>query len=261
MKDSFSIYRSTFDALVSLPPDIAQSVLKSVGEYSMDDKEPDQSDPIAYAFFCQIRPLLDKSKKRAEAGRAGGEASDKQTEANVSKRKQTEANVSKRKQTEANSKQTEANSKQTEANGSKQQANSSINKKEEIRKEKIKDLNTLSSSSADYEYEAVIDYLNAKAGTAFRDKSRDTRSHIKARFDDGFTLEDFKTVIDKKVAEWGGTDMAKYLRPATLFGTKFEAYLNQTSGRPKNSFNNFSQRDYDYAELERQLIAAQRATG
>lgn len=239
MKDSFTVYRSTYDALVSLPPDIAQNIMRLIGGYAMDDVEPDQTDPIAFAFFCQIKPLLDKSKKRTEAGKAGGEA----------------------RQIEANSKQTEANSKQTEANGSKQQANSSINKKEEIRKEKIKDLNTLSSSSADYEYEAVIDYLNAKAGTAFRDKSRDTRSHIKARFDDGFTLEDFKTVIDKKVAEWGGTDMAKYLRPATLFGTKFEAYLNQTSGRPKNSFNNFSQRDYDYAELERQLIAAQRATG
>ena len=253
MKDSFTVYRSTYDALVSLPPDIAQNIMRLIGGYAMDDVEPDQTDPIAFAFFCQIKQLLDKSKKRTEAGKAGGEA--RQIEATD---KQTEANS---KQIQANSKQTEANSKQTEANGSKQQANSSINKKEEIRKEKIKDLNTLSSSSADYEYEAVIDYLNAKAGTAFRDKSRDTRSHIKARFDDGFTLEDFKTVIDKKVAEWGGTDMAKYLRPATLFGTKFEAYLNQTSGRPQNSFNNFSQRDYDYAELERQLIAAQRATG
>jgi len=43
---------------------------------------------------------------------------------------------------------------------------------------------------------------------------------------DGYKLEDFQTVISKKCAEWKGTDMEKYLRPETLFGTKFESYLN-----------------------------------
>ena len=33
--------------------------------------------------------------------------------------------------------------------------------------------------------------------------------------------------IDKKVAEWQGTDMSKFIRPQTLFGTKFDGYLNQ----------------------------------
>ena len=42
-----------------------------------------------------------------------------------------------------------------------------------------------------------------------------------------FTVEDFKTVIDKKSLEWMGTEREKYLRPQTLFGTKFESYLNQ----------------------------------
>ena len=44
---------------------------------------------------------------------------------------------------------------------------------------------------------------------------------------DGFTVDDFQTVITKKAKEWQGTDMAQYLRPETLFGTKFEGYLNQ----------------------------------
>ena len=43
---------------------------------------------------------------------------------------------------------------------------------------------------------------------------------------EGFTIEDFKTVIDKKAAEWQGTDFEQYLWPTTLFGTKFEGYLN-----------------------------------
>lgn len=121
--------------------------------------------------------------------------------------------------------------------------------------------NTITNTDSDtkYQYKAVIDYLNEKAGTAFKDKSKDSRSHIKARFDDGFSLDDFKTVIDKKVAEWGGTDMAKFLRPSTLFGTKFESYLNQQAGTKNttNRFNNFEGRSYDYDDLERQLLAVQ----
>ena len=48
-----------------------------------------------------------------------------------------------------------------------------------------------------------------------------------ARIKEGFTLEDFKRVIDWKVSKWIGTDMEQYLRPETLFGTKFESYLNE----------------------------------
>ena len=72
----------------------------------------------------------------------------------------------------------------------------------------------------------IVDYLNSKAGTAFRASSKATASHINARLQEGFTINDFKTVIDKKCAEWLGTEFEQYLRPMTLFGTKFEAYLN-----------------------------------
>lgn len=80
-------------------------------------------------------------------------------------------------------------------------------------------------------YKIIIDYLNDKAGTKYRSSSKDTQKHIKARFNNGFTLEDFKSVIDNKVSEWGNnTKMSTYLRPTTLFGTKFESYLNQKGG-------------------------------
>jgi hypothetical protein len=38
-------------------------------------------------------------------------------------------------------------------------------------------------------------------------------------------------VIDNKVSEWKNTEMAKFIRPETLFGTKFESYLNQKKGK------------------------------
>lgn len=72
----------------------------------------------------------------------------------------------------------------------------------------------------------IVEYLNAKAGTQYRSSTESTARHIKARLNEGFTVDDFFTVIDKKCAEWKGTDMEKYLRPETLFGTKFESYLN-----------------------------------
>lgn len=73
----------------------------------------------------------------------------------------------------------------------------------------------------------VIEYLNLKCGTNYKKSTQKTRDCVKARVNDGFCLEDFKSVIDKKSKEWKGTDYQKYLRPETLFGTKFEGYLNQ----------------------------------
>ena len=85
-------------------------------------------------------------------------------------------------------------------------------------------------------YTSVISYLNEKAGTKYRATTPKTQALIRAREREGFTLDDFKAVIDKKCAEWMGCDMEKYLRPETLFGPKFEGYLNE-KGRGKNGIS------------------------
>ena len=73
----------------------------------------------------------------------------------------------------------------------------------------------------------IVSYLNEKAGTGYRTTTDKTKKVIHARLEEGFKVDDFKTVIDKKCAEWiGDPKMEKYLRPETLFGTKFEGYLN-----------------------------------
>ena len=82
-----------------------------------------------------------------------------------------------------------------------------------------------------YIVDQVVDYLNQKTGKAFRSTTDKTRKLIKIRLKEGFSLEDFKKVIDIKTAEWGrDPKMCEYLRPETLFGTKFEGYLNQKGG-------------------------------
>lgn len=76
-------------------------------------------------------------------------------------------------------------------------------------------------------YSEVLDYLNLKAETRYR-KTENNFKFIKARLNENFTIDDFKVVIDKKVAEWKGTDFEKYLTPETLFRpSNFEKYLNQ----------------------------------
>ena len=72
----------------------------------------------------------------------------------------------------------------------------------------------------------VVQSLNEETGSHYRPTSKATMRHVLARLREGFTVEDCKEVIRKKSEEWGGTDMAKYLRPETLFGPKFEGYLN-----------------------------------
>lgn len=76
-------------------------------------------------------------------------------------------------------------------------------------------------------YQSILAYLNQQAQTAYRATSKATQQLIKARFNEGFTEQDFYKVIDNKVATWLNNEFAKYLRPQTLFGTKFEGYLNE----------------------------------
>lgn len=74
----------------------------------------------------------------------------------------------------------------------------------------------------------IVAYLNDMANRNYRHTTRKTQSLIRARMNEGFTVDDFKQVIDIKTNEWLNNDeMNKYLRPETLFGTKFESYLNQ----------------------------------
>ena len=104
-----------------------------------------------------------------------------------------------------------------------------IDKEED--KEKEEDNNIMPDSdesdhSKSETYKIIISYLNEKAGTSYKATSKKTQSLINARMTEGFSVDDFKTVIDKKCTDWLETDFAEYLRPTTLFGTKFESYLN-----------------------------------
>ncbi|QCR31027.1 conserved phage C-terminal domain-containing protein [Lysinibacillus sp. SGAir0095] len=77
----------------------------------------------------------------------------------------------------------------------------------------------------------IVSYLNQKAKTAFRVNNKATKRLINGRLSEGYTLQDFKTVIDRKVLQWlANPEMKPYLRPSTLFSpTNFENYLNDST--------------------------------
>ncbi len=85
----------------------------------------------------------------------------------------------------------------------------------------------------------IIEYLNLKTGKNFRSSTKITIRLIKARLSEGFTIEDFKTVIDNMKYKWTGTKFQQYLVPTTLFGNKFETYLNQERKPEKESDGKF----------------------
>lgn len=90
----------------------------------------------------------------------------------------------------------------------------------------------------------VVDYLNEKANSSFRHTSKDTKTKIRARFNEGFTLEDFFSVIDFKVEQWkNDPEYCIYLRPLTLFGTKFEGYLQAAKRAQKPAKGTWKTKD------------------
>ena len=122
-------------------------------------------------------------------------------------------------------------------------------KEEEPPKQMKKESNTYLSNTLEYKevynvdtadsipYKQIIDLLNQRTGSAYKHTTPKTKQLIKARFNEGFTLEDFQIVIDKMTMEWiNDTKMKQYLRPETLFGTKFESYLNKPYIKKENKY-------------------------
>lgn len=125
-------------------------------------------------------------------------------------------------------------------------------KSKEIRDKNInntsKEVYVEQNSTHTFESKEIIAYLNEKAGKNFKPNTRATQRLISARLNEGFTVDDFKTVIDNKVAEWkGDAKMDQYLQPSTLFApSHFDGYLNQKAAKPSTG-------SYDYERLNDEM--------
>ena len=99
-------------------------------------------------------------------------------------------------------------------------------------------------------YSVIIAHLNEKAGTRFRASSKHTLKYIRARWGENYRLIDFLTVIDNMTTAWiADPKMRAFLRPQTLFGSKFESYLNsnpQNHNPIDSAYQPFKEDERDY---------------
>lgn len=130
------------------------------------------------------------------------------------------------------------NSRERSENGARTEREQNENNKKKDKKVK-KDKNI---------YKDIVEYLNQKCNKNFRYSTKATQRFINARLNEDFTLEDFKKVIDIKSSQWLGGEMEQYLRPQTLFGTKFESYLNE-KGDNNGKYKGDNGQDDEYAGI------------
>lgn len=107
-----------------------------------------------------------------------------------------------------------------------------INTKKELPQQ---DSSNRNINNLENEYEYIISYFNQKTNKSFKATSKRTRELINGRLNEGYTLEDFKHVIDIKTEQWLNNEkMDKHLAPITLFRpSNFEKYLNEKPTKPK----------------------------
>lgn len=131
--------------------------------------------------------------------------------------------------------------------------------KEKYKKEKSTVAQSTKSKTTPAELDTVIDYLNQKAETHYR-KNATNRDLVKARINEGYTIQDCMKVIDNKTTQWLNTEWEQYLRPRTLFQkSKFESYLNtkppkRTGKVVKEQMPDYNQQAEQPKPVDRQRI-------
>lgn len=128
---------------------------------------------------------------------------------------------------------------------------------DKIREEenRIETLCHVTHDDVDKSHFEIIEYLNLKTGSKFKPTTKPYVQAIRSRLKEGYTVNDFKTVIDKKCREWQGTKLEKYLTPKTLFApSHFDTYLNS------NETATMTDTERNIAELNALIDAAERGT-
>jgi uncharacterized phage protein (TIGR02220 family) len=201
MKDSFILYNSFYDPIKTLKNEQLGKLFRSIFNYTINGEITQDNDILVAFMFIKNQIDLDAKKwqdikqKRSEAGK---KHKGNQYTTKWNKMEQNGTNGSVNENDNVN-------------------VNVNVNEKD-IYKYIVEDNNVIKD---------VIDYLNLRTGQHYKHSTPKTKTLINARIKEGFALDDFKEVIDKMCIEWINTDMKKYLRPETLFGTKFESYLNR----------------------------------
>jgi len=228
-KDNILINLDDYQAVRNFSNEDAGKLFHTICRYSLGEEIGDLEDKIQVAFnFFKNR--LDKNRKnwektrneRIKSGTLGGLA--KQANANFAKQnKQTVANVA---------------------------VSDNVNVCDSV---SVND-NKKKASPSD-EIMTILKDLNnrIKSKKGFSPLAQCNQNLIKARMSEGFTVENFITVNEKKVKQWlHDPEMSKYLRPATLYGNKFDGYLNEVvCDLPATNSNSLNKNKFQSADERR----------
>lgn len=229
--NGFTIYKEYYELITLLTEREQQELLLAITKFMFEDIEPTLNDKQT-KIFNNLRRPLEKSKKRSKCGSITKSNENQEENEIETKENQKEIKI-----------KSNENQKENE-NKTHQDVNVIVNVNDNV------DVNVKKISLE--EIKGIVEYLNIKSNSHYKYSTDKTQTLIKTRIKDGFTLDDFKIVIDKKCEEWLGTDFEKFLRPETLFSNKFEGYLNQKITAKKKTLKDISMSDIDRAiEIER----------
>ena len=263
MKDSLIIYNSIEEVIECLEPEQVKSLMLAMIAYNKGEEVP-ELDAVTKMAFIPLRQQIDrdtekyndKCEKRANAGRKGADVTNRKRSAKVSTAENKTAKTTNAEFGENDSAKTADTEYDTDT-----EYDSDINK------------NT-STSSAD----AVVRLYNdlcpslPSVRTLSDKRKRDIKTRLKK-----YTLDDFRKVFEKaeKSSFLRGDNergfrasldwLIKDGNMAKVLDGNYDDRPNKQRAAPARApaaantrFNNFEQRNYDYSELERQLLSSER---
>lgn len=266
------------DSLIDGPLELADEqegneLIGMIVRYLRTGEEPQPHTDTQRMAIAMVRPVLEKSRARIEAGSKGGSDCESKP-VSKTESKQESKSTSKHESKSTSKQPSKPESKSTSKTVSKPESKTVSKTVSKQPSKQGSDIYSSSSSlspnvfSLEGEYEGepfslpedepdstipygkIVDYLNACLGTSYRPTSQKTRRLIRARWSEGFREPEFQAVIDTMHAAWGNdAKMSCYLRPETLFGTKFESYLNRSNVVPKPPGGGVKDAVNEYASL------------
>lgn len=194
--------------------------------YLRTGEEPSPRTDAQRMALAMVRPVLDKSRKRIVAGSEGGSKSVSRTASKQSSKRQSK---------QASKTPSEPESEE-ESNAASKQASDIYSSSSLPLPDSPSEEEGCGEEDGGIPYTEIVAALNGALGTSYRPTSKKTRQLIHARWAEGFRFPDFEAVIDTMAAAWvDDPKMSAYLRPETLFGPKFESYLNRPKPRKERA--------------------------
>ena len=226
-KKSFVFYKQWNKSISRLNAEQKAELLDAIMAYQCSDEVPEPEDvSVAILFDCMCE-VFDQNENNYK--KKGGQYGNKNACKNESKTNKTNKNES---ENESKTNTDKNGDTVTVTDTVTDTANVTVTEKA-TETETVKARNNARAKQARETARAAVAYLNEKAGTNYAPDTKETVRLVQARLSDGYGIEDFYAVIDKKTAEWlHDAKMCAYLRPSTLFCGRFEEYLHQKARAP-----------------------------